>query len=158
MTDHANERSRSAWALEDKIWLLDRQAEAEKRGQKRTALDLAAALAEHVNSKRRDDQVPIKAPGKTSVNEWIQNEQSLRKHAAESDIHSQRARTSQHPRMEEASLQSQMIFCLKNLMKLESSQMCLRVSSSHVACFLLGVCITVRQKVERDAADQLEAK
>jgi hypothetical protein len=72
------------------------------RGQKRPALDWAAALAEHVNSKRRDDQVPIKAPGKTSVNGRIQNEQSLRKHAADSDIHSRRARTLQHPRMEEA--------------------------------------------------------
>jgi hypothetical protein len=65
--------------LENKIWLLARKDEAEKRGQKRTALDLGAALAVHVNSKRKDDQVPIKAPGKASVNEWIQNEQSLRK-------------------------------------------------------------------------------
>jgi hypothetical protein len=59
MTDHANKRSRSAWTLENKIWLLDLKDEAEKRGQKCTALDLGAALAVHVNSKRKDDRVPI---------------------------------------------------------------------------------------------------
>jgi hypothetical protein len=102
MTDYANKRSRSAWTLENKICLLDRKDEAEKRGQKRTALDLGAALAVHVNSKRRDDQVPIKAPGKASVNEWIQNEQSLKKQATEFDNHRRRAKKSQHQKMEEA--------------------------------------------------------
>jgi hypothetical protein len=47
------------------------------------ALDLAAALQEHVNSQRRDDQKPIKEPGKALVNEYIQNAQSLSKHATD---------------------------------------------------------------------------
>jgi hypothetical protein len=47
------------------------------------ALDMAAALQELVNSQCRDDQKPIKKPGKPLVNEYIQNAQSLRKHATD---------------------------------------------------------------------------
>jgi hypothetical protein len=102
--------------------------------------------------------VPIKATGKASFNEWIQNDQSLRKHAAESDLHSRRARTSQHPRMEEAlfirfkqtsdrelGITDEILF--EKPMKLESSQMCLTTSTSHVAGFPIGrsdmVCVSL---------------
>ena len=47
-------RSHTAWTAEDKVWVLDYAAQ----NPKISAQDLGVALANHVNAKRSDDQIP----------------------------------------------------------------------------------------------------
>lgn len=101
MPPRAEKRPRRDFSLHEKVWLLD----FKEKNPKATIPDCGYALAKHLTSQQGEDQRPVSAPARQTVNGWLKQEEKLRQQAANlkgSNADAKRMRKVLVPELEEA--------------------------------------------------------
>jgi hypothetical protein len=99
MPQPQSKRARHDFTLSEKVWLLDYS----EKNPKVNAKDLSQALADYINRQRSVDQVPVSAPGKSTVNDWRKSACQLRNQlAVTGSDQSKRNRAAQFPLLDQA--------------------------------------------------------